>query len=68
VRRWHLPGLTNVGHKVERGMMQTLFKRQGDHDIYRVLGIKEVFSDMGAVIASWLGGEKANLLGEDFLQ
>jgi hypothetical protein len=49
-------------------MMQTLFKRQGDHDIYRVLGIKEVFSDMGAVIASWLGGEKANLLGEDFLQ
>jgi hypothetical protein len=49
-------------------MMQTLFKRQDDHGIYRVLGIQEGFSDVGAAIAGWLGGEKDNLLGEDFLQ
>ena len=49
-------------------MMQTLFKRQDDHGIHRVLGIQEGFSDVGAVIAGWLGGEKDNLLGEDFLQ
>ena len=48
--------------------MQTLFKRQDDRGIYQVLCIQEDFLDVRAAIAGWLGGEKDNLLGEDFLQ
>jgi phosphopentomutase len=32
------------------------------------LGVREVFSDVGATVAGWLGVEKDGLPGEDFLQ
>jgi phosphopentomutase len=32
------------------------------------LGVREVFSDVGAAVAGWLGVEKDGLPGEDFLQ
>src|SRR5918998_6313327 len=32
------------------------------------LGVREVFSDVGATVARWLGVEKDGLPGEDFLQ
>ena len=32
------------------------------------LGVREVFSDVGATVAGWLGVEKHGLPGEDFLQ
>jgi phosphopentomutase len=34
----------------------------------RDLGIRQGFSDLGATVAAWLGVEKENLPGENFLR